>query len=142
MKLMLDTSILARLCQPAFADVQTWFRSLLERGEGAPELIVSVIADYELRRHLLAIGADESLKHLDELVRSLRCVPLNAEASRRAAELRDTLNKGGVTGALDPGLLMAAQALIEGAVLVTSDRTLQRIPGIVARDWNEIDPNA
>lgn len=142
-KLMLDTNVLARICHPnQFRDVQDWFRALLERAGGAPELLVSVIADYELRQHLVAKGAVESLAQLDAVIGSLRCVPVNAEASRRAAELRGLLSQQGATNALGADLLMAAQALIEGAVLVTSDRGLHHIPGLTAKDWSEIDPAA
>jgi predicted nucleic acid-binding protein len=139
MKLMLDTNVLARLCHPTeYRDVQQWFRSLLERGEAAPEFLVSVIADYELRRHLLAMNAGESLRQLDVLVGSLRCVPITAETSRRAAELRYAAGIEVPSYSFDADLLMVAQAQIEGARIVTSDRRLQGIPGVVARDWDEI----
>lgn len=139
MKLMLDTNVLARLCHPTeYRDVQQWFRCLLERGVDAPEILVSVIADYELRRHLMAVNAVESLHQLDALVSALRCVPITAETSRRAAELRHALGESASTQSLGAELLMAAQAQMEGAWVVTSDRRLRDIPGIVARDWHEI----
>jgi predicted nucleic acid-binding protein len=40
----------------------------------------------------------------------------------------------------DADLLMAAQAAVEGAVLVTSDMALRRIPSVSAKDWNEVGP--
>lgn len=138
LKLMLDTNVLARICHPTqYRDVQGWFRSILERGARAPEILISVIADYELRRKLLDEGAAESLLQLGELARSLRYVPLTAEASRRAAEMRHVMGK--TARVSDADLLMAAQAEIEGAVLVTNDHLIQRIPGIMAKDWNEVD---
>jgi hypothetical protein len=33
---------------------------------------------------------------------------------------------------------MAAQATIEGAVLVTSDTALRRIPDLAVKDWSEV----
>ena len=128
-----------RICHPTkFRDVQQWFRQLLERGNTAPELLVSVLSDYELRRKLLEVNATESLEHLDALAKSLRYVPVTAEASRRAAELRHSLS--GELALPDADLLVAAQAAIEGATLVTSDLALRGMPSVSARDWNEIDP--
>jgi predicted nucleic acid-binding protein len=142
LKLMLDTDILARLCHPTqFRDVQDWFRRLLELGRAAPELLVSVLADYELRRKLQDLRASESLRQLDSLARSLRYVPVTAETSRRAAELRQSLSgELGRSGLSDAALLVAAQASVEDAVLVTSDAALRRIPNVSAKDWREIDP--
>jgi predicted nucleic acid-binding protein len=141
LKLMLDTGILARICHPTqFRDVQDWFRRLLEQGRAAPELLVSVLADYELRRKLQDLHATESLRHLDTLARSLRYVPVTAETSRRAAELRQSLSGGDVDNRLsDADLLMAAQAAVEDAVLVTSDAALRRIPNVSVKDWSEIN---
>lgn len=138
-KLMLDTGVIARICHPTqFRPARDWLRSILDRGADAPELLVSVLADYELRRKLLDLDAKESLLHLDELARTLRYVPLTAEAGRRAAELRHALGKDGASGLSDADLLMVAQAEIEGASLVTNDRAILRIPGIMAQDWGEI----
>lgn len=140
LKLMLDTNVLARICHPTqFREVQDWFRKLLEQGPAAPELLVSVLADYELRRKLQDLHAAESLRHLDTLARSLRYVPVTAETSRRAAELRQSLSsEPGHRGLSDADLIMAAQAAMEGAVLVTSDAALRRVPDVTVKDWSEI----
>lgn len=140
-KLMLDTNVLARICHPTqYQEVQEWLRALLARGADAPELLVSVLADYELRRMLLDVDASASLERLEAIARSLRYVPLSAEAGRRAAELRHALGKEATRGLADSDLLMAAQAQLEGAVLVTSDRAMLQIPGLVAKDWSEVVP--
>jgi predicted nucleic acid-binding protein len=140
-KLMLDTDVLARICHPTqFRDVQDWFRKLLEQGRAAPELLVSVLADYELRRKLQDLHAAESLRHLDTLARSLRYIPVTAEVSRRAAELRQSLSSEPAhRGLSDAQLIMAAQVVVEGAVLVTSDAALRHIPNVPVKDWSEID---
>ena len=68
MKLLLDTSVLGWTCHPRkHADVRAWLR----RAVGIHELLVSEVADHELRRELLRIGATRSLAHLDELGREL-----------------------------------------------------------------------
>lgn len=139
MKLMLDTNILVRLCHPTrYRDVQEWLRSLLMRGAEAPEILVSVLADYELRKVLLQRQATASLAHLDSLTRSIRYVPVTAETVRRAAEIsaRSAAAQSGRISDVDS--LIAAQAQAEGAVLVTSDAALREIPGLAAKDWSEI----
>jgi hypothetical protein len=39
------------------------------------------------------------------------------------------------------GSIVAAQALAEGAVLVTTDKALHALEGLEVRHWNEIDPD-
>ncbi len=136
---MLAADVLGRICHPTnYRDVQEWFRAMLARGAAAPEIIVSVLSDYELRRTLVDMHADESLRQLDEFSRTLRYVPVTAEAARVAVQLRRTLS-GPARGKLsDADLLVAAQASIEGAVLVTNDVDLRGIPGLSAKEWNEI----
>lgn len=140
-RLMLDTNVLARICHPSLhQDVKEWLRRLLERGAAAPEILVSVLADYELRRVLMKQQGVESLAHLDALEQSLRFVPLTVEASRRAAGMRRESGVAGSPSLSDGDLLMAAQAEIEGAILVTNDKAIHQIPGLTVRDWSEIDP--
>jgi predicted nucleic acid-binding protein len=136
---MLTADVLARICHPTnYRDVQEWFRALLARGDSAPEIIVSVLSDYQLRRTLLDMDADESLRQLDELARTLRYVPVTAEAARRAAELRQTLQSPAGGKLSDADLLVAAQASIEGAVLVTKDVDLRHMASVSAKEWSEI----
>lgn len=141
MKLMLDTNVLARLCIVGeHADAKEWFRKLL-LAPCPPELLTSVLADFELRRALQRKGASTSLAHFDEIARSLRFVPVSAEATRRASSLAAARPAGSQLGLSDGDAIMAAQALIEGAVLVTSDRSLRGVPDLDVRDWTEIDPS-
>jgi len=143
-KLLLDTSVLVRLCHPstAHADVQEWLRSLLLRGKDAPELLVSVISDYEIRQTFLRRGASESLSRLDDLARSVTYVPLSAAVARRAAELAASLSTPWLGGVADADFLIAAQAMALSAVLVTSDRrlkeTLKDIADLPVKDWHEV----
>lgn len=140
---MLDTGVLGRLCHPTeYRDVQEWLRSLLLRGADAPEILVSVLADYELRRTLIQRGAHAVLAHLDSLTRSITYVPVTAETVRRAAEISARSATEGRHRISDVDSLMAAQAQAEGAVLVTSDRALREVPGLMAKDWSEIGSEA
>lgn len=139
MRLMLDTNVLVRLCHPTgHRDVKDWFRALLARGDAAPEIMISVLAYYELRRSLIAANADSSLGLLDELERSLRVVPVTVDVAQRAAELRRRWPRARPPS--DADVLMAAQAGLEGALLVTSDQDLLGLDEISAKDWHQIDP--
>lgn len=137
MRLMLDTSILAKLCHPTgYRDVQEWFRRLITRAEDAPEIMISALADYEYRSGLAAVAAIDGMRHLDELERFVRVVPVTLDATRGAVELRRRLD--GAARPSDVDLLMAAQAEIEGAILVTSDKGLRAVPGLQTRDWTDV----
>jgi len=142
MKIMLDTNVLARICHPTeFSAVQNWFRELLARGDAAPEFLISVLADYEFRRTLVDKTALDSLRRLDDLAETLRQVPVTSDAVRRAVELRHVIGGADLKSLSDADLLMAAQAQLEDAILATSDTSMHRIPGVDARDWQDIQPD-
>jgi predicted nucleic acid-binding protein len=61
-RLLLDTNVLGQICHPRkHGDVRSWLRVAVR----AHVLLVSELADYELRRELLRIGATRSLSRLD-----------------------------------------------------------------------------
>ena len=64
-------------------------------------------------------------------------LPFDAEASRRAAELRNKLERAGeAIGPLDT--LIAATALANGGVLVTRNvREFTRVPGLKFVNWHD-----
>lgn len=114
-----------------------WLRSAL----AAREVLISEVADYELRRELLRIGAPRSIAHLDELARELRYVPVTTATWRAAARLWAALRQAGrVTAppeALDADVLIAAQALAEDATVVTSN--VRHFEGVVrAKEWHDV----
>jgi predicted nucleic acid-binding protein len=83
-KLLLDTGVLGQICHPRkHADVRAWFRTAVR----AHTFLLSELADYELRRELLRIGAVRSIARLDELTRELTYVPITTATWRRAAAL-------------------------------------------------------
>jgi toxin FitB len=121
-KLLLDTGVLGQICHPRkHADVRAWFRSAVQEHA----FLVSELADYELRRELLRLGAVRSLSRLDELTRELPYVPITTATWRRAAALWAVArNAGNITAppeALDGDVLVAAQALEEGAIVLTTN---------------------
>jgi predicted nucleic acid-binding protein len=140
MKLLLDTNVLARLCHPtAYRDVQRWFRELLERGDSAPEILIPVLADYEIRRAFLTRGASASLEQLDRIEAVARTLPVTPQATRMAAELRSKLGCPPGADLSDADLVIVAQAQLEQAVLVTSDRAIKELANVVAKDWDAVN---
>src|SRR5580658_1832410 len=88
--------------------------SLVWKGCTRAPFLVSELADYELRRELLRLGATRSLSRLDELTRELPYIPVTTATWRRAAELWAVARNAG-------NVLVAAQALEENAVVLTNN---------------------
>jgi predicted nucleic acid-binding protein len=138
-RLLLDTGVLGQICHPRrHAPVRQWFRAAVR----AHAVLLSEVADYELRRELLRIGATRSLTHLDELTRELVYVPTTTATWRRAAALwAAARNAGNVTAppeALDGDALVAAQALEEGAVIVTTNTRHFLALSASALEWTAV----
>jgi predicted nucleic acid-binding protein len=138
-KLLLDTGILGQICHPRkHADVRAWLR----RAAQEHAFLVSEIADYELRRELLRIGAAHSLSRLDELAQELPYIPVATSTWRRAALLwAAARNTGNVTAppeALDGDVLVAAQALEESAIVLTNNARHFESLSVRAVDWTAV----
>ena len=136
MKLLLDTGVLGQLCHPRkHTDVRAWFRGAIQEHT----FLVSELADYELRRELLRLGATRSLSRLDELTRELPYVPVTTAIWRQAAALWAVArNAGNVTAppeALDGDVLVAAQALEEIAVVLTNNTRHFELLSVTAVEW-------
>ena len=138
MRLLLDTAVLGEVCHPRkYADVRMW----LARAVTQHDVLLSEVADYKLRRELLRIGSHRSLGRLDELTRELTYVPMATSTWRAAAKLWATLRRAGTVtaapNALDGDVLIAAQALAEGASVVTPN--VRHFEAIVsALPWREV----
>jgi predicted nucleic acid-binding protein len=121
-RLLLDTAVVGEICHPRkYDDVRAWFA----RAAAAHEMLLSEVADYELRRELrrelLRIDSRRSLDRLDELTREIRYIPVTTATWRATARALQR-KAGRVTaaeGGLDGDVLIAAQALAEDAVIVT-----------------------
>lgn len=139
MRLLLDTGVLGQVCHPRkHADVRAWFR----RAVVEHVFLMSELADYELRRELLRIGATRSIARLDELGRELQYVPVSTVVWRQAAAVwaaaRNTGNVAAPPAALDGDVIMAAQALEEDAAIVTTNPRHFEALGVHALEWNAV----
>jgi predicted nucleic acid-binding protein len=138
MKLLLDTGVVGQICHPRkHENVRRWFANAVDQHD----FLISEVADYELRRELIRIRATRSIARLDELSRELRYVPVTTATWRSAANLWAWLRRTGKATASEHGLdrdvLIAAQAIAEGAAVVTTNpRHFERL--VAAHQWSEL----
>lgn len=124
---------------------RAWVRALDAAGA---RVVVSEVADYEVRRELIRCGATAGVGRLDRLVAVLGYDPISTPVMRRAAEFWAAVRNAGVPTAppqaLDADCILAAQALLLGGpgdsvtVATTNARHLARFPGVDARQWDTI----
>jgi predicted nucleic acid-binding protein len=92
-----------------------WAKDLTAAGA---RVFVPEIADYEVRRKLLHIGATAGIRCLDQVKATLDYAPLTTDAMLRAAELWATARVVGLPTAapeaLDGDCILAAQAIQAG----------------------------
>jgi predicted nucleic acid-binding protein len=124
-------------------EITNW---VLEKLKSGYEIIIPEIADYELRREYILNRERmaRSLARLDELGRHFRYLPITTEMMRLAADLWAAVRKPPNPQptadrlALDGDAILAAQAKIAGAVIITNNiGHLSRFDGVVAKLWRE-----
>jgi predicted nucleic acid-binding protein len=139
--IVLDSGPLARISHPkANVAIVQWLESLLVRGV---DVYVPEIADYEVRRELLRARKTAGVARLDELKRVLSYLPITTSVMLRAAALwAAARNQGRPTAdpkELDGDVILAAQALEAGAMVVTEN--IGHLQWFVeASDWRDLNP--
>lgn len=149
MNLILDTSLLGRLCHPTQLKNRTfvaWLNTLLKKDEDETDIFVPEVCDYELRRkllHMISKGqtTPRSIDILNELASTLIYLPLDTHTMRRAAELWSDLRSRGLPTAsdaeLDGDVILAAQAESVSAIIVTENKKHMTRLGD-AKTWDEL----
>lgn len=101
------------------------------------EIAVSAVTEAELRYGVARRGDSKKLeKIVDEFLLRLTILPWDSAAAREYGRLRATLEGAGRPMAnLD--LMIGAQALAAGLVLVTNDQAFKRIKGLTVEDWTK-----
>lgn len=101
------------------------------------QVLISVVTEAELL--FGAAGKPEAVQlktAINEFLLRVDSVPWDSNAARRYAELRATLEGGGIPmGNLD--MMIAAHALAAEAVLVTNDRSFRRLKHLKIEDWTK-----
>jgi tRNA(fMet)-specific endonuclease VapC len=100
------------------------------------EVGISVITEAELLFGLARMPDATKLKTVvEEFLPRVEVLPWDSEAARQYARIRAILEgRGEPMGNLD--LMIAAQALASGLVLVSSDAVFHRVKGLKIEDWS------
>ncbi len=128
---------------PLYQECQLWLQSLPLKGY---IIVLSEIADYEVRRELIRAGKKAGIKRLDELKSELPYRPLTTQVMLMAAQLwADARRRGRPTAdatALDGDVILAAQAILEanqGNEVVIATTNVGHLSQFVdAREWRMI----
>jgi predicted nucleic acid-binding protein len=112
---------------------------------GGVRVVVPEVADYEVRRELLRVGAVAGVRRLDALASALVYAPVTTAVMRQAAAFWADVRRRGLPTAADPSLdgdaVLAAQAALLGGpgdvveVATANAAHLARFPGVDAREW-------
>jgi len=129
---LLDTNTVSYIIKGNFPRVR---ERLLE--VPMSEVGISVITEAELRFGVARLPQAVSLGIVvEEFLLRVEVLVWDSAAAGQYARLRATLEADGESmGNMD--LMIAAQALAVGAILVTNDRVFRRVKGITVEDWSE-----
>ncbi len=99
------------------------------------EVGISVITEAELRFGIARLPRATKLAIVvEEFLMRVEVLPWDSLAARHYARLRAVLEEHGEPmGNLD--LMIAAEALAVGAILVSNDRVFRRVKGLKVADW-------
>lgn len=111
-------------------------------------VVIPAIADYEVRRELIRLGATAKLQNLDNLAVRFPVVAITAEVWRRAAEFWALARRLGRptagAGDLDADAILAGVAATIGqpgdavTIATMNLRHLAQFPGVDAQLWETI----
>jgi tRNA(fMet)-specific endonuclease VapC len=98
---------------------------------------ISVVTEAELRFGVARRSEATTLKRVvEEFLLRVELLPWNSDAAQHYARIRAALEKDGEPmGNLD--LMIAAQSVAMGAVLVTHDHVFRRVKGLRVEDWTK-----
>ena len=128
---LIDTNICVAILRGASPRVSPKFRAAMSAGVG-----VSSITAAELYFGVAkCTRSEQNRRNVENLLSSVTVVPFDSRAAEAFGVLRDYLwRRGQVIGPYD--LLIAAQAIVENAILVTNNtREFSRVPTLVLEDW-------
>ncbi|MGA9979991.1 MAG: type II toxin-antitoxin system VapC family toxin [Candidatus Sulfotelmatobacter sp.] len=129
---LLDTNIASYAIKGNFPQV----RARLVR-VAMSDVGISVITEAELRFGVARLPQAAKLGlAVEEFLVRVEVLPWDSDAAQHYARLRATLEEQGEPmGNLD--LMIAAQALAAGTILVSNDRVFRRVKGLKIEDWSK-----
>lgn len=130
MRYLLDTNILSALIRSPRGPVTEQIRRV-----GEARVYTSVIVEAELRYGAARKGSERLSRQVEAVLGSIPIEPWREPFGRISAELRLGLERAGTPiGAND--LLIGAQALADGSVLVTDNtREFERLTDLTIENW-------
>lgn len=130
MRYLLDTNILSALIRSPRGPVTEQIRRV-----GEARVYTSVIVEAELRYGAARKGSERLSRQVEAVLGSIPIEPWREPFGRIYAELRLGLERAGTPiGAND--LLIGAQALADGSVLVTDNtREFERLTDLTIENW-------
>ena len=113
---VLDSGPLGLACgNPGKLEVEVFRQWLIQAEANSVVLVIPEIADFEVRRELIRMKLNASLKRLDSLCLEHKYIPINTKAMKLAAHLWADVRARGLTtaasSALDGDVIVAAQAI-------------------------------
>jgi predicted nucleic acid-binding protein len=139
--LLFDAGILGMASHPRKnLDFAIWFDQLLGTDTF---VVISEVADYEIRRELLRASKPAGITRLDQLKENLFYLPISTSIMLRAAQLwAEARNQGKPTAdrrELDCDVILAASALEIDALVITDNiGHLSRF--VETKRWSEFVP--
>jgi tRNA(fMet)-specific endonuclease VapC len=130
MRYLLDTNVLSALIRSPRGTIAERIKRL-----GAQQIYTSVVVTAELRFGVARKKSERLARQVETVIGSISVEPWQAPYDRVYADLRVGLERAGTPiGAND--LLIAAQALADGSVLVTDNtREFERVSGLTVENW-------
>jgi tRNA(fMet)-specific endonuclease VapC len=129
---LLDTNTVSYVIKGNFPQVRAQLLKV-----AVSEVGISVITEAELRFGVARLPQATKLAIVvEEFLLRVEVLPWDSPAARHYARLRAALEEHGEPmGNLD--LMIAAQALAVGAILVSNDRVFRKVKGLKVEDWTK-----
>jgi tRNA(fMet)-specific endonuclease VapC len=129
---LLDTNTVSYIIKGNFPQVRERLVKVAIRDVG-----VSVVTEAELRFCVARLPhATRLAVMVEEFLMRVESLAWDSTAARQYGVLRAALEEHGEPmGNLD--LMIAAQALAAGAILVSNDRTFKKVKGLSVEDWTK-----
>ena len=129
---LLDTNIASYAIKGNFPRVRERLLKIL-----MSEVGISVVTEAELRFGVARLPQAAKLGiAVEEFLLRVEVLPWDSAAAQHYARIRALLEREGEPmGNLD--LMIAAQALAVGAILVTNDRVFRRVKELRTEDWSK-----
>jgi len=130
-------------CQPGAPIVDKCHGWLLAIEITGVKVLIPAIADYEVRRGLLRVGASTKLKNLDDLRERFEYIEISQAAEFWAHLRRQGLLTAGARD-IDADAILAGQAITAAqaadtvTIATTNLHHLGRFPGVDAKVWTAI----